>query len=86
MLVDDGAVELDLVTHDAHKFARLLLTRNGYVLEQLLSPYVVQTTPAHAELLALKQGEFFKHTGSWSANGLDGATSRTFIRCAGSRS
>ena len=53
---DDGTVELDLVTHDAHKFARLLLTRNGYVLEQLLSPHVVQTTPAHAELVALAPG------------------------------
>ena len=53
---DDGTVELDLVTHDAHKFARLLLTRNGYVLEQLLSPHVIQTTPAHAELVALAPG------------------------------
>ncbi|GAA5514216.1 hypothetical protein Dcar01_02970 [Deinococcus carri] len=50
---DDGQVELDLVTHDARKFARLLLTRNGYVLEQLLSPLVVHTSPAHAELVAL---------------------------------
>lgn len=50
---DDGTVELDLVTHDLRKFAALLLRRNGYVLEQLLSPLVVQTTPAHAELCAL---------------------------------
>lgn len=81
MLVDDGAVELDLVMHDAHKFARLLLSRNGYVLEQLLSPYMVQTTPAHAELLALKQGGFFKHTGFWSANGLDGVIRTPIERC-----
>lgn len=53
---DDGTVELDLVTHDARKFARLLLTRNGYVLEQLLSPHVVQTTSAHAELMVLAPG------------------------------
>ncbi len=42
--------EIDLVTHDAEKFFRLLLKKNGYVLEQLLSPLVVQTTPAHAHL------------------------------------
>lgn len=45
----DG-LEIDLVTHDLRKFARLLLGRNGYVLEQLLSPLVVVTTPAHAAL------------------------------------
>jgi len=50
--VRDG-LELDLVTHDAEKFFRLLLKRNGYVLEQLCSPLIVQTTPEHAELRAL---------------------------------
>jgi len=30
----DG-VEMDLVTHDVHKFFTMLLKRNGYVLEQL---------------------------------------------------
>jgi len=45
----DG-LEIDLVTHDAHKFFGLLLKKNGYVLEQLLSPLVVHTTPEHAEL------------------------------------
>lgn len=58
---DDGEVELDLVTHDARKFARLLLTRNGYVLEQLLSPLIVHTTPAHAELVALAPGTLTRH-------------------------
>lgn len=53
---DDGTVELDLVTHDIRKFAALLLKRNGYVLEQLLSPLVVHSTPAHAELVALAPG------------------------------
>ena len=48
----DGA-EIDLVTHDTAKFFGLLLKRNGYVLEQLTSPLVVQTSPEHAELLAL---------------------------------
>src|SRR5262249_17045142 len=50
--VVDG-LELDLVTHDARKFFRLLLKKNGYVLEQLTSPLVVATSPAHAELMAL---------------------------------
>lgn len=48
--------EVDLVTHDAGKFFRLLLKRNGYVLEQLCSPLVLHTTPAHAELVRIAQG------------------------------
>ncbi|MCA8912474.1 MAG: nucleotidyltransferase domain-containing protein [Planctomycetes bacterium] len=52
MEVTDG-IELDLVTHDVRKFFRLLLRPNGYVLEQLLSPLVVHTTPEHAVLCAL---------------------------------
>ncbi len=52
MWVRDG-VEMDLVTHDLRKFVRLMLRRNGYVLEQLLSPLVVHTGEAHAELVAL---------------------------------
>jgi predicted nucleotidyltransferase len=48
-----GDLELDLVTHDIAKFARLLLGRNGYVLEQLLSPLVVTTSDAHRELVTL---------------------------------
>jgi predicted nucleotidyltransferase len=50
--VYDG-LEIDLVTHDAAKFFRLLLRKNGYVLEQVLSPLVVHTTPEHAELKAI---------------------------------
>ena len=50
--VRDG-VEMDLVTHDLTKFCRLLLRRNGYVLEQLLSPWVVTSSEAHRELVAL---------------------------------
>jgi predicted nucleotidyltransferase len=50
------AVQLDLVTHDIKKFCKLLLKKNGYVLEQLYSPLVVQTTPAHAELKEIARG------------------------------
>lgn len=49
-------LELDLVTHDARKFFLLLLKKNGYVLEQVLSPLVVHTTAEHEELKALCPG------------------------------
>lgn len=57
----EGGFEMDLVTHDARKFFGLLLKKNGYVLEQLLSPLVVHTTPAHAELVALAPGCVTRH-------------------------
>lgn len=58
--VHDG-LEIDLVTHDAKKFFGLLLKKNGYVLEQLLSPLIVHTTPEHAELCALAPACLTKH-------------------------
>ncbi|MFD7393242.1 DNA polymerase beta superfamily protein [Streptomyces sp. NPDC059852] len=60
MWVRDG-VEMDLVTHDLRKFVRLMLRRNGYVLEQLLSPLVVHTTDAHRELAELAPGVLTAH-------------------------
>lgn len=54
-------MEIDLVSHDLAKFARLLLRRNGYVLEQLLSPLIVTTSPAHAEMVALAPGCLTRH-------------------------
>ncbi|NBM18663.1 DNA polymerase beta superfamily protein [Streptomyces sp. GC420] len=56
----DG-VEMDLVTHDLRKFVTLMLRRNGYVLEQLLSPLVVHSTGAHRELAALAPGVLTRH-------------------------
>lgn len=50
--IHDG-LEIDLVTHDVKKFFGLMLKKNGYVLEQLLSPLVVRTSPEHEELRAL---------------------------------
>ncbi|MEU4834672.1 nucleotidyltransferase domain-containing protein [Streptosporangium sp. NPDC023615] len=58
--VRDG-VEVDLVTHDLAKFCRLLLRRNGYVLEQVLSPLVVSTSPLHREMTALAPGCVTRH-------------------------
>ena len=52
MALEQG-LDLDLVTHDVGKFVRLMAKPNGYVLEQLLSPLVVVTTPFHAELCEL---------------------------------
>jgi uncharacterized protein len=54
-------IELDVVSHDLLKFARLLNSRNGYVLEQLLSPLVVVTTPVHAALTAIAPGLITRH-------------------------
>lgn len=51
-----SGVEIDLVTHDAGKFFRLLLRPNGYVLEQLYSPLVVQATPEYEELKRIARG------------------------------
>ncbi|MEV6597929.1 nucleotidyltransferase domain-containing protein [Actinoplanes sp. NPDC051346] len=56
----DG-VELDVVSHDLLKFARLLHSRNGYVLEQLLSPLVVTTSATHRELVTLAPGLITRH-------------------------
>lgn len=58
--VEEG-VEIDLVTHDAGKFFRLLLKNNGYVLEQLLSPLIVFSAPAHGELRELAAGCLTRH-------------------------
>ena len=58
--VNDGS-EIDLVTHDAAKFFGLMLKRNGYVLEQLLSPLVVFTTPEHEELKAIATSCITRH-------------------------
>jgi hypothetical protein len=58
--VHDG-LEMDLVTHEAKKFFGLMLKKNGYVLEQLLSPLVVHTTPDHEELKAIAKDCITRH-------------------------
>src|SRR5690606_35992821 len=58
--VHDG-IEIDLVTHDAKKFFLLLLRKNGYVLEQLLSPLVVHSTPEQEELKAIARHCITRH-------------------------
>ena len=58
--IHDG-LEIDLVTHDAKKFFGLMLRKNGYVMEQLLSPLIVHTTPEHEELKAIAPACLTKH-------------------------
>jgi uncharacterized protein len=48
--------EMDFVSHDIGKFLRLALKGNGYVLEQLLSPLVIETNAWHDELKSLAPG------------------------------
>ena len=54
-------LEIDLVTHDARKFFGLMLKKNGYVLEQLLSPLIVFSTPEHDELKKIAADCITKH-------------------------
>jgi uncharacterized protein len=49
----DAPIEMDLVTHDAGKFLRMLLNKNGYVLEQIFSPIVVEAHPVFEELKSI---------------------------------
>ncbi|MBI1311605.1 nucleotidyltransferase [bacterium] len=58
--IHDG-LEIDLVTHDVRKFFSLMLKKNGYVLEQVMSPLVVYTTPEHEELKSIVPDCITKH-------------------------
>jgi predicted nucleotidyltransferase len=63
--VEDSRVieglEMDIVSHDVKKFFGLLLKKNGYVLEQLYSPHIVQATLEHAELKEIAKGCITRH-------------------------
>ncbi|MBX9689214.1 MAG: nucleotidyltransferase domain-containing protein [Candidatus Obscuribacterales bacterium] len=54
-------IELDLVTHDVKKFFLLLLKKNGYVLEQLYSPLIVQGGETHEELKVIAKNCITRH-------------------------
>ncbi len=51
-----GGIEMDFVTHDILKFFTMLLKRNGYVMEQLYSPPIVETNAWHEELREIARG------------------------------
>jgi uncharacterized protein len=53
--------EVDWVAHDIRKFARLMLKRNGYVLEQLFSPLVVFGGEWLDELRVIGRGCIIRH-------------------------
>jgi len=48
-----GGTHVELVTHDVKKYFKLLLNRNGYVLEQIFSPLVIETVDDHEALKAI---------------------------------
>jgi len=55
-LESKAPIDLDWVAHDIRKFVRMMVSHNGYVLEQLFSPLVVITSPAYYQLLELGKG------------------------------
>ena len=80
--VEDSRVieglEMDIVSHDVKKFFGLLLKKNGYVLEQLFSPLIVQTTPEHEELKAIcNPGQIDTSPNPLPGRGGEGGASRT---------
>jgi predicted nucleotidyltransferase len=56
----DG-IEMDYVTHEVKKFFRLVLKANGYVLEQIFSPLIVQTSNVHDELKEIARECITRH-------------------------
>lgn len=46
-------LQIELSSQDIKKFFALMLRDNGYVLEQIYSPLVVQTSPEHEELKSI---------------------------------
>ena len=57
----EGGLEIDLVTHDALKFCKLMLRKNGYVLEQIFSPLIVHATPEFDELKSIAADCITRH-------------------------
>lgn len=56
----DG-IEVDCVSHDLKKYLSLLTRKNGYVLEQILSPLVVFDGGRLEELRSLARGAITRH-------------------------
>lgn len=55
-VVDKSRIDLDWVAHDLRKFVRMMVSHNGYVMEQLYSPLVVLSTPTFETLRVLGKG------------------------------
>jgi uncharacterized protein len=58
--IEDGR-EIDFVSHDAGKFFRLMLKKNGYVMEQIFSPIVVVGGADLEELRDIAHGCITRH-------------------------
>lgn len=58
--VNDGT-EVELVSHEAGKYLRLLLRNNGYILEQIFSPIVVLGQEFLDELRPLARRSITRH-------------------------
>ena len=58
--VEEGR-EIDFVSHDAAKFFRLMLKKNGYVMEQVFSPIVLVGGPDLEELREIARGCLTRH-------------------------
>ncbi|MDZ8050821.1 MAG: DNA polymerase beta superfamily protein [Aulosira sp. ZfuVER01] len=56
-----NSIQIDLVTHDIKKFFLLLLKKNGYVLEQLYSPLVLNKLPEYEELKVIAKDCITRH-------------------------
>jgi predicted nucleotidyltransferase len=54
-------IEIDCVSHDLGKYLRLLIRKNGYALEQILSPLVVYDGGCLSELRELARGAMTRH-------------------------
>jgi uncharacterized protein len=58
--VEEGR-EIDFVSHDAGKFFRLMLKKNGYVMEQIFSPIEVMGGADLEELREIARGCITRH-------------------------
>lgn len=54
-------LEIDLVSHDITPFFELILKKSGNVIERIMSPLVMQTTPEHEELKSIIPQTLTKH-------------------------
>ncbi len=52
----DGERRMEFSTHEIRKYFGMLLNRNGNVLEEVLSPLLVVTSPSHRELREVSAG------------------------------
>ena len=63
-------LKVDFVSHDLAKYLRLLTSKNGYVLEQIFSPFVVLAWPGFERLRALARGSLnrslYHHYRGWA--------------------